>query len=108
MINMGHDIGGFNKKGEEIAYARYSMSNYNSDLLYKAFDSSSFHAGVSGNGADKIFTIEQVKNAKVFLNNLNDDDFKGDIEYEKEKLENFIYNCLETAKKEGCVRIGFY
>lgn len=105
---MGHDIGGFNKKGEEVAYARYSMSNYNSDLLYRAFSSDEHHAGVSGDGSDKIFTLEQVEMSKVFFENLKDEDFIGDIEYEKEKLKTFIDNCLDTAKEDGIVRIGFY
>lgn len=108
MIIMGHDISGYNKKGEEIAYARYSMSNYNADLLYRAFESNDSHGGVSGLGNDKVFILQDVENAKTFFSNLKDSDFEGDVEYEKEKLDKFIENCLETAKHEGFVRIGFY
>jgi hypothetical protein len=37
---MGHDISGFNKEGEEIAYARFSMGNYNATILYDSLSES--------------------------------------------------------------------
>ena len=107
---MGHDIMGFNKKGEEKAYARYSMSNPNSTLLYKALNSMKHNCGVSGCGDERDFTVEQVEKAIEFAKKLKKHDFDEDSDYpnyERDKLNDFLKNCLQVAKKEGKVRILF-
>ncbi len=47
---MGHDISGFNKAGQEIAYARFSMGNCNALILYRLLNAQKYYAGVSGSG----------------------------------------------------------
>jgi hypothetical protein len=109
---MGHDISGINKAGEEIAYARFSMGNYNSTILYHLLDSIEFHAGVSGCGRSSTFSIQQIENAlnayKQLYNNdvlsSSDHDF---FAWDLKQILSFIQNCLATAQKEGSVRVFF-
>ncbi|WP_261176734.1 hypothetical protein [Anaerobacillus sp. CMMVII] len=60
---MGHDISGFNKAGEEIAYARFSMGNYNAIILYSLLDADDYYAGVSGSGKGSTFSTQQIEKA---------------------------------------------
>jgi homoserine kinase len=72
---MGHDISGYNKAGKEIAYARFSMGNYNATILYNLLDANNYYAGVSGSGDSSIFSIQQIEKAmnvyKQFYKNGN-------------------------------------
>ncbi len=108
---MGHDISGFNKAGEEVAYARFSMGNYNAITLYSLLDSDQYYAGVSGSGGSSIFSVQQIEKAldeyqKLFV--------KGDLQptsdflnWDQKQIHNFILNCLATARKEGNVKLYF-
>lgn len=100
---MGHDILGYNKSGEEIAYARFSMGNYNAILLYSILDAERYYAGVSGSGHITTFSIQQIEKA---YQSLNSSEFPVDQWDHKQILE-FIQNCLATAQKEGNVRVAF-
>jgi homoserine kinase len=101
---MGHDISGYNKTGKEIAYARFSMGNYNATILYNLLDANNYYAGVSGSGDSSIFSIQQIEKAmnvyKQFYKN-------GDSLSDQKQILNFIQNCLATAKIEGSVRVYF-
>lgn len=108
---MGHDISGYNKAGEEIAYARFSMGNYNAITLYSILDADKFYAGVSGSGGCTTFTKEQIDKALITYKELykNDDSLSESdfLDWDQKQILNFIRNCLATAQKEECVRVYF-
>ncbi|GGA79109.1 hypothetical protein [Ornithinibacillus halotolerans] len=108
---MGHDILGFNRGGEEIAYARFSMGNYNALILYGLLDAYDYYAGVSGNGTETTYTLEEIRKSwrEFKQSNKNnacesEDEFKH---WDEKQIFRFIKNCLETAEKEGSVRVYF-
>lgn len=108
---MGHDISGINKAGEEIAYARFSMGNYNAHILYSLLDANDYDAGVSGIGDVSTFSIQQIEKALSAYNQLFDNrdslSESDNLSWDKNQIQNFILNCLATAKKEGNVRVCF-
>jgi len=108
---MGHDISGYNKAGKEIAYARFSMGNYNAIILYDLLDANKYYAGVSGSGGSATFSIQQIEkalNAYKKLYNNDDSESESDlINWDKNQIKNFILNCLATARKEKNVRVYF-
>ncbi|MCM3117282.1 hypothetical protein M3610_18565 [Neobacillus sp. MER 74] len=101
---MGHDISGYNKAGEEIAYARFSMGNYNATILYSLLDANHYYAGVSGSGGSATFSIQQIEKAlNAYKKLYNNDDSKSEsdlINWDQNQIKNFILNCLATARKE--------
>ena len=108
---MGHDISGYNKAGEEIAYARFSMGNYNATILYSVLGAIKYYAGVSGSGKSSTFSIEQIEKAldsynQIYKNRnpLSENNF---FAWDQKQIQNFIQNCLATAQKEGSVRVYF-
>ncbi|MGG5252203.1 hypothetical protein ACQYAD_01495 [Neobacillus sp. SM06] len=109
---MGHDISGYNKKGEEIAYARFSMGNRNAIILYNLLESVTSYAGVSGSGRSSTFSKQQMEKSlqacKQFFNK-NAASFSGNefLEWDQKQIQTFIQGCLETAQKEGVVRVYF-
>ncbi len=108
---MGHDISGVNKVGKEIAYARFSMGNYNATILYSVLDADEYYAGVSGSGGSSTFSIQQIEKALNTFNQLynNEDSMSEDdfLTWDKKQIVEFLQSCLATAKKEGSVRIYF-
>jgi hypothetical protein len=108
---MGHDIFGFNKAGEEIAYAWFSMGNFNAIILYSLLDANKFYAGVSGTGASTTFSIQQIERAlntyRERFNNGNSLPNRRFLSMDQKQIMNFILNCLETAQKEESVRVYF-
>ncbi|MFB5196527.1 hypothetical protein ACE198_16600 [Neobacillus sp. KR4-4] len=108
---MGHDISGYNKAGEEIAYARFSMGNYNATILYSLLDANHYYAGVSGSGGSATFSIQQIEKAlNAYKKLYNNDDSKSEsdlINWDQNQIKNFILNCLATARKEKNVRVYF-
>ncbi|MGJ7922942.1 hypothetical protein [Neobacillus sp. LXY-4] len=108
---MGHDISGYNKAGEEIAYARFSMGNYNATILYNLLDANKYYAGVSGSGGSSTFTIQQIEKALIGFNQFFENrDSQSENKFEnwdQKQIMDFIQNCLATAQKEGCVRVYF-
>ncbi|UOQ85329.1 hypothetical protein [Gracilibacillus salinarum] len=108
---MGHDIYGYNKAGQNIAYARFSMGNPNADLLYEFLHAQDFNGGVSGIGDISTFSRLELDNAlkeyKVFdqkIKHLNEDTILG---WDKKQIKEFIENCLAAAKKEGSIQVFF-
>ncbi|MFB3161926.1 hypothetical protein ABLO26_11155 [Neobacillus sp. 179-J 1A1 HS] len=105
---MGHDISGFNNTGEEIAYARFSMGNYNSTILYSLLDANQFYAGVSGSGKSTTFSINQLEKALNTYNQLyGNGKSLSERDWDLKQIQDFIQNCLETAQKEGRVNVYF-
>ncbi|SOB98549.1 hypothetical protein SAMN05880501_10244 [Ureibacillus xyleni] len=108
---MGHDILGFNKAGEEIAYARFSMGNPNSTILYNLLNALDYYAGVSGSGDSINISTQQIEEAlEAFkqICNYNDNSSKSEFEnWDAKQISNFLLNCLETARKEENVRVYF-
>jgi hypothetical protein len=108
---MGHDISGYNKAGKEIAYARFSMGNYNATILYNLLDANNYYAGVSGSGDSSIFSIQQIEKAmnvyKQFYKNGNSLSESEFLTWDQKQILNFIQNCLAIAKIEGSVRVYF-
>ena len=47
---MSHYICGYNRAGEEIAFANFSIDNSNAFILYQLLDAGQYYAGVSGSG----------------------------------------------------------
>lgn len=103
---MGHDISGINNRGEEIAYARFSMGNYNSTILYSLLDANKFYAGVSGSGKSSIFSIKQMEKALNTYNQLYGNSL-SERDWDLKQIHDFIHNCMATAQKEGSVNIYF-
>ncbi|WP_068677000.1 hypothetical protein [Oceanobacillus sp. Castelsardo] len=109
---MGHDILGYNKAGEAIAYARFSMGNDNATILYRLLDAIDYHAGVSGSGNSTTFSIQQIEEA---LNAYKQKCSKGNPTLPKnnfligdqKQIQDFLLNCLETAQKEESVTVFF-
>ncbi|MEH7096136.1 hypothetical protein [Neobacillus vireti] len=109
---MGHDISGYNKAGKEIAYARFSMGNYNAAILYNVLDANNYYAGVSGSGGSATFSIQQIEKA---MNAYKQFCKKGDFSltrreffpWDQKQILDFIQNCLTTANNEGSVRVYF-
>lgn len=108
---MGHDISGYNKAGEEIAYARFSMGNYNAIILYSLLDANDFYAGVSGSGGSSTFSLQQLEKA---LNSFNELYNRKPISpqsnwdsWDQKQILEFIKHCLAIAKKEGRVKVFF-
>jgi hypothetical protein len=108
---MGHDISGYNKAREEIAYARFSMGNYNAITLYSLLDANEYYAGVSGSGDSSTFSIQQIEKAfnlyKQYYNYGDSLSESDSLDWDQKQILNFIRNCLESAQKEGCVEIYF-
>lgn len=103
---MGHDISGYNKAGKEIAYARFSMGNYNSIILYNLLDANQYYAGVSGSGDSSTFSLHQIQKALNDYNQLYDHSL-SESDWDLKQILKFIKNCLVTAQKEGSVRVCF-
>jgi hypothetical protein len=108
---MGHDILGYNKAGEEIAYARFSMWNRNAIILYSVLGANHFYAGVSGSGKSSTFSIQQIEKAlNTFKELCNNDRFLIDSDlhtWDQKQILVFIIDCLETAQKEEKVNVYF-
>lgn len=106
---MGHDISGYNKAGEEIAYARFSMGNFDATILYDLLDANDYDAGVSGSGDSSVFSIQHIENALNAYNQLYDNPpAEGDpVDWDQKQILNFIQNCLTTAQKDGSVTVFF-
>ncbi|MEH7176810.1 hypothetical protein [Neobacillus vireti] len=108
---MGHDISGYNKAGEEIAYARFSMGNYNATILYRLLDANEFYAGVSGSGRSTTFTTKQIeKGLKAYKEFFRTGDSISEIDLlamDQKQILKFILNCLATAQKENSVNVYF-
>lgn len=105
---MGHDILGFNKAGDEIAYARFSMGNHNATILYSVLDANNYYAGVSGSGGSSTFSIQQMEKAlNVYKQIYDNGDSLSESDFDKKQISNFLLNCLATAKKEGSVGVYF-
>jgi hypothetical protein len=105
---MGHDISGFNKAGEEIAYARFSMSNRNAIVLYSLLDAHKYYAGVSGCGDSCDFSIKQFEKALDSYKQLYHTPPKSDsLHWDQKQIHKFLTNCLRTAQKEGSVEVYF-
>lgn len=108
---MGHDISGYNKAGKEIAYARFSMGNYNATILYRLLDAYDFYAGVSGSGRSTTFSTEQIEKAlkayKEFFHTGDSLSGIGLLGMDQKQILNFIINCLVTAQKENSVKVYF-
>lgn len=108
---MGHDISGFNKGREEIAYARFSMGNENAILLYGLLDAYQFYAGVSGSGRSSTFSeqhFEKALNSYKELFNTGDSPSESDCgSWDQKQIFTFIQNCLATAQKEKSVEVYF-
>jgi hypothetical protein len=105
---MGHDIYGYNKTGEEIAYARFSMGNYNASILYSLLDANDYNAGVSGSGHSFTFSLQQIEKAmnayKKLYHNGDPSEF---LAWDQKQILSFIQNCLVIAEKEERVRVFF-
>jgi hypothetical protein len=107
---MGHDISGYNKAGEEIAYARFSMGNYNAITLYSLLEADQFYAGVSGSGGSSTFSIQQIEkalNSYIQLFDHKKSLSESEIDWDQKQIRSFIANCLATAQKEGNVKVYF-
>lgn len=100
---MGHDIIGYNKSGNEIAYARFSMGNYNAIILYSILDAEKYYAGVSGSGHIATFSVQQIEKAYQSFKN---GEFLMD-KWDYKQIMEFIQNCLAAAQKEGSVSVAF-
>ncbi|MFC4389030.1 hypothetical protein ACFOZ1_14600 [Gracilibacillus marinus] len=105
---MGHDIFAYNKANQEVAYARFSMFNDNSYILYDLLQAREFHAGVSGSGVCVEFSdvmMNQVMQDCNLLFPKNDRANRRDIDVKQ--IQGFIKNSYEAAKNEGSVKICF-
>lgn len=106
---MGHDIYGFNKSGEEIAYVRFSMWNDSAIILYRLLNANKCYSEFSGAGNSFTFSVEQMEKAMDSYNQLFENSHSKliiDI-WDQKQIHHFIQNCLETARKEKSVTVFF-
>ncbi|TMN22731.1 hypothetical protein [Lentibacillus cibarius] len=106
---MGHDILGYNKSGENVAYLRFSKNDVNSLVVYCLLESSDYFAGVSGTGDSVSFTQQQMEKA---LENYNRHMiiYPGKKHFEtwqRNEILKFLKNCLEMTKKERTIQVLF-
>jgi len=109
---LGHDISGYNKAREEIAYIRFSMGNPYATTFYGLFDAYEYNGGVSGLGRRATYSISQVEKAlekynQVFqtrASNQPNDEFSV---WQRKEIREFIEKCLDTARKEGSVDVVY-
>ncbi|MBM7573610.1 hypothetical protein [Aquibacillus albus] len=109
---MGHDITGHNINGKEIAYAQFSMGNYNATILYSLLDADKYNAGVSGSGDTTTFSVQQMDKAldvfKKLCNNGDSTLLKNEsLSWDEKQILNFLLNCSATAQEEGNVTVCF-
>lgn len=109
---MGHDIYGYNKAGESIAYARFSMQNYNAYILYDILNAQEYNGGVSGIGGSLTLSKKAMEKAWKDYEQLfssENDHFTEDkfLLWDKKQIREFMINCLAEAKKEGRVVVFF-
>ncbi|PYZ96987.1 hypothetical protein CR205_11615 [Alteribacter lacisalsi] len=101
---------GINKSGQEVAYARFSMWNHNSTILYNVLDASQYHAGVSGCGERTTFSRREIERAMSAFINLDKNDIpsRSDfLNWDQQQVSDFLENCLKSARKEGSVDVYF-
>ena len=72
---MGHDIGSYNKAGEQVGYIRFTMWDLNASLFYDLFDANEYNARVSGSGEVVTLSLPQIERALKNYEQLNDSDF---------------------------------
>ena len=108
---MSHYICGYNRAGEEIAFANFSMDNSNAFILYQLLDAGQYYAGVSGSGDSTTFSSQKMEKALNTYNHLfnHHDSLSSDQElpWDQKQILFFIQNCLKTALKEGSVKVAF-
>jgi hypothetical protein len=107
---MSHEMVGWNKAGEEVAYARFSMSNSNAFVLYDLLDAHKFNAGVSGSGDGSDYSpgqMEKALNAWKHLYGTKSKATNGAENWDGKQINEFIVNCLKTSYKEGSVKVVF-
>lgn len=109
---MSHDICGFNNAGKEICHIRFTMGSPNALIVYGLYDAYDYYAGVSGNGHSKEVSLPEAEKALTALNQLNRDNEPYDpndeyLTWLRSELDNFVISCLDTAQKEGSVRVSF-
>ncbi|WEG14644.1 hypothetical protein PU629_09890 [Pullulanibacillus sp. KACC 23026] len=107
---MGHDICGYNKARQEIAYARFSLGNSNASILYALLDAYDYHAGVSGSGEIASFSLQEIEKAIEKYKQVFKHDASSQLEpmdWDQKQILQFIQNCLTTARQEGSVSVFF-
>lgn len=106
---MGHDIYGFNKAGEEIAYLRFGAWNLTASVFYNLLDANEYNAGVSGSGNSTTFSKRQLEKALSTYEQMcwKSNSRNGFDHWEQKEILSFLAACLETAKKEESVRVVF-
>lgn len=108
---MGHDIYGFNHAGDQIAYARFSMGNYNADFLYHVLDANQFNGGVSGLGKSATYSKHQLENAiKMYIEEYGDLESQmvtSGEDWDKKQIADFLINCYKVVEEEGSVTVYF-
>ncbi len=105
---MGHDIYGFNKAGDDIAYARFSMGNHNAILLYGLLEATKYYAGVSGCGRSTNLSKQHLEKAmKNYKELFNHDGSSTPNHWDQKQILEFIQQCLSTAVQEGSVKVYF-
>ncbi|RIW34062.1 hypothetical protein D3H55_10650 [Bacillus salacetis] len=101
---------GCNKAGEEVAYARFSMGNYNAVVLYELLDAHAYNAGVSGSGRSLDYSSLQIEKAFTSWKKIygtHSASRNGADDWDGKQINKFICNCLNTAQREGSVKVLF-
>ncbi|WP_058306247.1 hypothetical protein [Gracilibacillus massiliensis] len=105
---MGHDIYGINKKGEQIAYARFSMGNVNAFILYDLLNADEYNGGVSGIGGRCTFSLQELEKAlHEFEQTFGTVATEEYDDWDIRQIKEFIQNCLEVAKKQKSIDVVF-
>ncbi|WP_456272485.1 hypothetical protein [Bacillus sp. AK031] len=107
---MSHEMLGRNLAGEEVAYARFSMSNSNAFVLYSLLEAHHYNAGVSGSGNSLTYSPLQLEKALTAWKKIygkSTQSKSGTVNWDGKQINGFIINCLKTAQKEGRVEVIF-
>src|SRR5690625_1517613 len=108
---MSHEIIGFNKKGEEIAYVRFTMNDYYAHIVYDLFDAHEHNGGPSGRGYTEVYSLQQVQKAFNSFNTLTNElseviDFES-TPWQLDHIFKFLHRCLFTAENEKSISICY-
>ena len=109
---MSHEMVGFNKSGEEVAYVRFTMNDYYALIVYDLFDAHKHNGGPSGKGHSETYPLSKVEEAFQSFNQLTNEFFNTEnfdsIPWQHVDIQKFLNHCLFTAEKEKSVSICYF
>lgn len=108
---MSHEMVGFNKKKEEIAYLRFSMGNPAALIVYDLLDAQEYNGGVSGIGnsltVPYLKITSALKNYQILVDSVKVETINEFTKSQLEEIAEFLQQCVKTANEEKAVEVMF-